>query len=144
MRILSNNDHLLLRGIWNISFKVKICRFIKSKRRPISTQYESPERFDVEVENCLGALENLDVNDLSKKVVYTVRAIGYIETHCIKIKKISDESQDTPIYGTKTQDDVYLESASCCRRLNKQISKSLKCDFRLFNSGRIKEAIMRK
>lgn len=98
----------------------------------------------MEVQNCLGALENLDVNDLSKKVVYTVRAIGYIKTHCTKIKKISDESQDTPIYGTKTQDDVYLESASCCRRLNKQISKSLKCDFCLFNSGRIKEAIMRK
>jgi endonuclease/exonuclease/phosphatase family metal-dependent hydrolase len=140
----TGSDHRLVRGILNICVKRERSRLMKSTLRPVSTQIQTPESFQLELQNrfdCLGG----DVDELNDGFVEAVRATGskfFKAQRPNRTKRVSSSTQKL----MKERSEMILQSsadATYYRRLNKRISKSLTRDLRQFNTNRVEEAIER-
>ena len=143
-RVKTGSDHRLVRGTLNINVQLERYRLVKSTLRPTRAHIQNPESFQLELQNRFDCLAHcVDVDDLNNRLVETVHSVGskFYKTHRPKTnKKFSDQT----LKLMEERQGMRLQSSGDAlnyRRINRQISKSQKCDLRRYNTERIIDTI---
>ena len=145
-RVKTGSDHRMVRGTLNINTRLERSRLVKSTLRPTPVQYQNPECFQLELHNRFACLEECEsTDDLNNGFVQAVQAVGsqFFKTRSSKrTQKFSDHT--LKLVGQRNE--MRLQSSvdmQKYRELNRQISREMRRDLRLFNTSRIEEAIKR-
>ncbi|CAK1584611.1 unnamed protein product [Parnassius mnemosyne] len=144
-RVKTGSDHRMVRGTLNLNVKLERSRLMKSTLRPPRALIQSPETFQLELQNRFQCLEDCnEVDDLNDKLVETVHAVGakFCKTRRRRTQKLSDHTLNL----MAVRREMKLHSSTdltAYRQLNRQISKCMRRDLRKFNTARIEEAIER-
>ncbi|CAK1589396.1 unnamed protein product [Parnassius mnemosyne] len=144
-RVKTGSDHRMVRGLLNLNVKFERCRLMKSTPRPVRALIQSPETYQLELQNRFQCLEDFNaVDDINDKIVETVHAVGvkFCKTRRRRTQKLTDHTLNLIAVRRemKLQSSVHLIAY---RQLNRQISKCIRRDLRNFNTARIEEAIKR-
>ncbi|CAK1584434.1 unnamed protein product [Parnassius mnemosyne] len=144
-RVKTGSDHRMVRGTLNLNVKLERSRLMKSTLRPPRALIQSPETFQLELQNRFQCLEDCnEVDDLNDKLVETVHSVGakFCKTRRRRTQKLSDHTLNL----MAVRREMKLHSSTdltAYRQLNRQISKCMRRDLRNFNTARIEEAIER-
>lgn len=140
--VKTGSDHRMVRGTLNLDVKLARSRMMKSTLRPVPIQIQNPENFQLQLQNrfeCLGCSVD-DLNDGFVEAVHTVGTKFFKSRRTDRTNKLSN----TTLKLMEERREMILQSSHdsiAYRQLNRQISKSLKCDVRQYNTKRVKEAI---
>ena len=145
-RVKTGSDHRIVRGTLDINIKLERSRLMKSTLRPTRAHIQNPETFQLELTNRFDCLENFaSVDEINSRLVETVQTVGskhFRPRRSNRPQKLSDHTlnlmAERRSLRLQSSDD-----AESYRQLNRQISKSLRHDIRLFNTKHIKETIER-
>ena len=145
-RVKTGSDHRIVRGTLDINVKLERSRLMKSTLRPTRAHIQNPETFQLELTNRFDCLENFaSVDEINNRLVETVQTVGskhFRPRRSNRPQKLSDHTlnlmAERRSLRLQSSDD-----AESYRQLNRQISKSLRHDIRLFNTKHIKETIER-
>ncbi|CAK1600454.1 unnamed protein product [Parnassius mnemosyne] len=144
-RVKTGSDHRVVRGTLKLNVKLERSRLMKSTLRPPRALFQSPETFQLELQNRFQRLEDCnEVDDMNDKLVETVHAVGakFCKTRRRRTQKLSDHTLNL----MAVRREMKLHSSTdltAYRHLNRQISKCMRRDFRNFNTARIEETIER-
>ncbi|CAK1594245.1 unnamed protein product [Parnassius mnemosyne] len=95
-RVKTGSDHRMVRGTLNLNIKLKRSRLMKSTLRPPRALFQSPETFQLELQNCFQCIEDCnEVDDMNDRLVETVHAVRakFCKTRRRRTQKLSDQKQ---------------------------------------------------
>ncbi|CAK1595096.1 unnamed protein product [Parnassius mnemosyne] len=95
-RVKSGSDHRMVRGTLNLNVKLERSRLMKSTLRSIRVLIQSPETFQIVLQNSFKCLEDCNaVDDMNGKRVETVHAVGakFCKTRRRRTQKLSDHTR---------------------------------------------------